>query len=98
MKKKMGKIENWSIKLIMENEYQAPELGRSAIVGNVYNDARAVDGTGITTSRINKIDLKESIAETNNSLYELGVIDSGFESYMKDNGYTINQYVENING
>lgn len=98
MKKKMGKIENWSIQIVRQDEYKAPEQGRSAVVGSIYNDMRAVDGTPITTSRLVNLDVENSTLETNNSIYDLGVMDSGFENYMMDNGYTLDQYVEGING
>lgn len=90
-------IEDWSIVKRTANPYQAPELGVTCLQGYVYNDMRAGDGEAISTSVIRNIDLKSSTAQTRNTKYELGTICDKFESYMKDNGYTINQYVETIN-
>ena len=95
--KKGGKIENWSFQILMADEYKAPEQGTVVVVGKIYYDVRACDGTQIRTSRIERISLDESLLLTKNTIYELGNIDSQFLKYMADNNYTIDEYAKNIN-
>jgi len=90
-------IKKWAIVNRTANPYQAPELGAPCITGNVYGDTRCGEGETITTSRIKNINLKEMTVQTKNTLYDLGDVSSSFEAYMKENGFTIIQYVESIN-
>lgn len=90
----MSKIDNWSFVNILEDEYKAPEQATVVIIGTVYGDSRAVDGTPIRTSILEKFDIKNNRAFTRNTLYDLGSIDPAFEKYMVDNGHTISQYAE----
>lgn len=93
----MSKIENWSIQIKIADVYKAPEQGVSIVVGKVYDDVRACDGAGISTSRIVNLDIKNMTIQTKNTLYNLGKIDPDFERYMVSEGFTINDYVEGIN-
>ena len=88
------RLENWSVKQVTNSPYEAPELGFSAICGEVYNHPvpRHYDGKKIQTSRVKSINLDTNIAQTNNTTYELGTPSQEWLDWMKENGYELRQY------
>ena len=88
----MPKLENWSIVTVPLNPYQAPELIKMRLSGEVYGDTRFDDGAQVTTSSVVALDTVKKVASTNNTEYKLGSIDPPFQSYLDDNGYSIYRY------
>lgn len=79
------RIECWSICLDYADIYQAPELYKKYLQGNVYDNERFNEGTFIHTSSIQDIDLDNGIIKTKNSTYKLGKIDSEYLEYCEQN-------------
>ena len=79
------KIECWSICLDCTNIFQAPELCKKYLQGNVYGNDRFKEGTFIHTSSIQEIDLDNGIVKTRNSTYKLGKIDEEYLEYCEQN-------------
>ena len=67
------KIENWGI------------TGNS-LCGNVYGNPNFNDGDFVVTSAISKVEKLDGIVQvyTRNSVYELGVVDSVYETCYPD--------------
>ena len=86
------KLENWSFIQDTSNPYMAPELRTSHLQGNVYGRKEFEDGTFVTTSFIRDVNLKEKIAITGNTTYELGEISSEFEEWLILNNINIEDY------
>jgi len=89
------RIEQWGFSLKVK-PYEAPELGKTVIIGYVYGNPKFPDGTFITTSVVNELDLKNKKAVTANSVYELGEMSPLFNDYMKRNNFTLELYAERI--
>ena len=77
------RLENWSVVAIPDNPYQAPELIRMRIHGEVYGNPRFTDGELVTTSSVQKIEGKNIY--TLNSVYELGTPSAEYVQWCKDN-------------
>lgn len=92
------KLENWSL-TVRTKPFEAPELGTPIIQGNIYNDElqRFEDGVFVKTSRLEELNIKDKYAKTKNSTYILGEVDKNFQNYMKENNYTLNDYLNIIN-
>lgn len=63
------KLENWRIEF-----WRFSPCGESLfkLAGNIYNDSRFSDGTKVITSSIEFINMKENVAKTRNTVYDLG--------------------------
>jgi len=70
-------LENWS--LVFKDPYQAPELQRPALHGDVYGHPNFEDGSTVTTSTIVGITDDEKIITHSGSEYELGEVDPRYE-------------------
>jgi hypothetical protein len=95
----MPKLENWSITKRGDNPYQAPELWKSVLQGNVYGHSRfdLLDGELITTSVVTAINVKEKWAETHSgSHYELGEVDAQWIKWIGENGFTLEDFIKPI--
>lgn len=90
--KRNPRIENWSVRAIGD-EYTAPEAMRTVLVGEVYEDIRAADGTLVQTSSLEEIDAEAGWAQTKNTRYRLGKVSPEFQSYLDQNGYKLSDYV-----
>lgn len=90
----MPRIENWSIGSAHFNPYQAPELQKKYLYGEIYDDekSRFEDGTYISTSRIIHLDLENNVAETRNTTYILGKPSEDYLKWLKDNNITLEQF------
>lgn len=70
------RLENWGIIQSPSNPYEAPEMRKMQVTGDVYDhpNPKWDDGHGITTSNVVKIE--NGIAYTRSgSEYELGEVD-----------------------
>lgn len=94
----MPRLENWSVITRTVNPFQAPELGFAALHGNVYDNPNFDDGDEVDTSVIKSIDLDKKVAQTRNTLYELGEPDAKWLEWLKENGYDLRQYHKPIPG
>jgi hypothetical protein len=79
---KMPRLENWSIIEDSSNPYLAPECRKKRLQGNIYGDARFEDGTSVTTSSLQSIDIDKKIAQTKNTVYQLGQMSLDYQKFL----------------
>ncbi len=91
----MPRIEKWSIGSAYFNPYQAPELQKKYLYGEIYDDekGRFENGTYISTSSIQELDLENNVAETKNTTYILGKPSEDYLKWLKDNNFTLGQFI-----
>lgn len=77
------RLENWSVVSTPISPYEAPELARMLIHGEVYGNPRFIDGEPVTTSSVQKIEGNRVF--TRNSVYELGTPAPAYVEWCKDN-------------
>ena len=83
----MPRLENW--KMVVHpydaDGYTAPEATRYCLRGIVYGhtNPRHFDGKEIRTSTIQEIDIKNRMAITSNSVYELGTPDPEWLEWVR---------------
>lgn len=89
----MPRLEKWSL-IYGEpsSPYQPPELWSKCIQGNVYGHPRFKDGTFVTTSSIETLDVPNKKATTLNTDYELGEVDPAFLAWIEKKGYKLENY------
>ena len=77
------KLENWAI---TGNPYQATEIRRTYLTGNVYghHDKRHFNGKSIRTSHIIGKTTNNMIVTASKSLYDLGVPDKQYNELYPD--------------
>ncbi len=80
---KVVNIENWSIQDANDNPFAAPELRRRVLCGIVYNHPKFEDGTYVSTSSAEEIDLVNGTVTTRNNTYQLGKIDDKYLEYCE---------------
>lgn len=87
-------LKNWSIVMDNNNPFLAPELRTTRLHGNIYDDEkkRFNDGVPVSTSRLRKLDIKNKVAQTRNTTYQLGEPSEEFVNWLDENGYTLEQY------
>jgi hypothetical protein len=78
----MPRLENWSIILDDGNPYLAPECRKNRLHGNIYEDSRFLDGTPVTTSSLQNIDIENKVAQTRNTQYTLGQMSLDYQKYL----------------
>ena len=89
----MPRLENYSIRYIPPcDPYQAPELGRTVLSGNIYEDTRFSDGTQVTTSSVKELSIKNKKATTKNTEYTLGIPDKSFLEWLESRGCVLEDY------
>lgn len=77
------KLENWAIVALPSDPYEAPELWRQSIYGDVYDNPRFDDGTRVTTSRI--VGKRNgNVVTKSGSEYELGQVSAQYEEQYPD--------------
>lgn len=86
------KLNNWRIVSTLLGPYDAPETAAACLVGEVHGHPHFSNGHLVTTSRLIKADPAAGWAETLNTTYRLGPMESGFEQYLADNGYRLSDY------
>ena len=82
------KLENWYL-TVNSDPYTPPEAASISLVGEVYDhpDERHYDGKPVRTSRVTELDLKNGVAKTMNTTYELGEPDKEWLAWLQENGY-----------
>ena len=90
----MPRLENWSIGV--DNPFQAPELQKKRLFGDIYDDekGRFTDGAEVSTSSIQELNPKENYAMTRNTKYILGKPDKGYIEWLEQNGKDLGDYVK----
>ena len=90
----MPRLENWSIGV--DNPYQAPELQKKRLHGDIYDDekGRFPDGSSVSTSSIQELNLKENYAMTRNTKYILGKPDQDYIRYLASQGKKLEDYTK----
>jgi hypothetical protein len=64
----MPRLENWSLVRDDRNGFKAPELRPVVLKGNVYNHKDFEDGELISTSTVKKIEIRNRVARTMNTV------------------------------
>lgn len=87
-------LKNWSIIRDNNNPYLAPELRKVRLQGCIYNDEkkRFDDGTPVSTSSLQKLDIENKVAQTRNTTYQLGEPLEEFMNWLNKNGYRLEDY------
>lgn len=80
----MPKLENWSV-CSNASEFMAPELRIKHLTGIVYGHKYLKDGANVATSTLIKLDLANKVAETKNTIYDLGEINPDYKKWCEDN-------------
>lgn len=88
----MAKLENWSIGVSRSNPFTPPEMKAKFLMGNVYGHDDFEDGTQIGTSTIKSLDIKNRIAKTKNTTYNLGKPSQAYLEYLKSIGRALEDY------
>ncbi len=83
----MPRLENWSLHFTDDNEFLAPELRQQVLSGNVFDDDRFPNGSGITTGHVVAMDLDNRTAETARTKYVLGKADPHWMEWLRENGF-----------
>jgi len=81
-----AKLENWRV-VGIDDPYKAPEAISRSLQGEVYGHPDFTDGETVTSSTI--IFLKDGIAETKNTKYELGYPEGDYAAWCIKNGYNV---------
>ena len=92
----MPRLEEWSIGIGMDNPYQAPELQKIRLFGEIFNDekGRFPDGSSISTSSIKDLNIKEGYGVTRNTKYILGKPSDSYVKWLEDNGKKLEDYIK----
>jgi hypothetical protein len=90
----MSKLENWSLIMDDSNPYQAPELRKIRLQGEVFDREDFNDGDFIHTSSVQELDLVNNIARTRNTVYELGKPTEQYLKWLNDNGKSLEDYID----
>lgn len=85
----MPKLENWSVSKQIDDAGATLRLD-----GNIFGDLRFVSGTAVTTSRVISIDLDAGLAETKNTVYQLGAISLRYQQWLEDNDIDLEDYIK----
>jgi hypothetical protein len=89
----MPKLENWSVGVYTSNPYEAPELGRRCLSGDIFGDDRFEDGSHIRTSELQFLCTKTGRATTKSGTdYILGDPDGEWVSWLEQEGYDLALY------
>jgi len=88
----MPRLENWSLVMTENNPYLAPELAVTRLNGNVYGHDNFDDGTRVSTSIIKYLSIKDKVAHTLYTKYELGEVSEDYLKWLNDNGYKLEDY------
>ena len=81
-------LDDWSlIPPANVSPYMAPELVKPVLYGRVTNHPLHEDGTYVTTSRVLASNGCE--VETNNTIYNLGLMSSGYKEWCSSNGVDV---------
>lgn len=78
------KLENWGMITVNTSPYEAPELSKFILVGEVYGSERFDDGQYIRTSHITGIDSNENVLTSSGSRYKLGEASKDYEDLYPD--------------
>ena len=88
----MPRLEDWRIVEKNTSPYITPEGRVNKILqGHIYNDEneRFEDGTLISTSTIQTINLKNKTVQTRNTFYTLGNISPEYQKWCKENNFDL---------
>lgn len=84
---KNPRLENWGVQIpagLAVDGYMAPEQLNEYMVlsGEIYDDDRFDDGTRVSTSIIEELDVVKGFARTRNTTYILGTIHSEYQAHL----------------
>ena len=84
------RIEDWST-TSSGQDHVHPELRDRSLHGKVYGHPSFDGGECITSSSLVSMDLKNKLAESRNTIFELGAIDPEFEKYCEETGFYLTE-------
>lgn len=92
----MPRLEEWSIGVDDSNPFLAPELRSIRLFGEIYDDekGRFPDGSSISTSSIQELNIKENYAMTRNTKYILGKPNDSYIKWLESQGKTLECYIK----
>lgn len=91
----MPRLENWSVIFDeSDNEFMAPECKKKRLQGYVYDRGGFDDGRLVRTSSIQSLDLKNNVAVTRNTKYQLGEVDKDYLKWLENCGLSLEKLLE----
>lgn len=87
-KKGAAYITDWAFRST-GNGYQAPELCRFVLTGNVYKHPKHDEGKHVKTSSVTETQGR-FVATRSGSVYFLGIVSKGYRKYLRDTGKEYN--------
>jgi hypothetical protein len=82
-KKKLPRLENWSLVGVQDDGFKSPEQLRERFLeGYVYGHPKHPDGHPVTTTAVLHLDIPGRRARTVSREYELGEMEPGFAVYL----------------
>jgi hypothetical protein len=83
--KPYAKLENWAVvESANLDGYRALQTG-NLLVGKVFGHPRIGEGTFIFSSPIERLDVKNNVAETRNTSYRLGQASREYQAWAEQN-------------
>ncbi len=79
------RIENWSVTMVPDSPYDAPELWRARLRGMVYGHPKFEDGAHVTTSHIVAA-AKREVGTATGHTYTLGVVNPRYQDWVEKTG------------
>ena len=80
--KRKARLEDWSILNPVDPFDPFSTENPRILMGRVFGHGNFEDGGSITTSHIETLDLDTKLAETLNTQYDLGKMDSFFKNFL----------------
>lgn len=84
MEKRKARIEQWSVLNMIDpfDPFKVNTEFPHIVMGKVFGHGGFEDGENIATSQLVAIDPATKLAETQNTMYELGKIDPVFKEFL----------------
>lgn len=92
MSKQSAKLQNWSVIGYGIDPYKAPEQAVIVLSGIVTDHPKLDDGTEICTSPLKMISVRNKVAVTTNTTYQLGEPSPEFVQWLNESGIRIEAY------
>jgi hypothetical protein len=88
----MAKLEQWMVSTI-GGPYEAPELHKTVLFGEVHGHKRFSAGKRVRTSEVLYLNTKERKAVTRSgTAYELGEVNTEWRLWLDEEGHELSNY------
>jgi hypothetical protein len=83
--KPYARLENWAVVESANIAGYRPLRAGNLLVGKVFGHPRIGEGTFIFSSPIERLDIKNNVAETRNTSYRLGLASREYQTWTEQN-------------